>query len=127
MWIVKKNDDIEILANNPDQYILPALKEQKPGAAYFRSKKPCINDVNALIFAVTVQEGDLIEMEESMTDENGEPIMDDDGNPAINRFQVRGPGKVIPNENKALVGDGVLIVETKEGEELARFEVEEVQ
>lgn len=127
MWLVVKNSEIEILANNPDQYILPALKEQHPGAAYFRSKKPCINDVNALIFAVTVQDGDLIDMEEPATDENGEPIIGDDGNPVINRFQVGGPGKVIPNENKARLGDGVLIVETKEGEELARFDVEEVK
>lgn len=127
MWIVQKNGEIEILANNPEQYILPALKEQHPGGAYFRSKKPCINAVNALIFAVTMQDGDLIDMEETATDENGEPIMDDEGNPVINRYQVRGPGKMIPNENKARLGDGVLIVETKEDEELARFEVEEVQ
>jgi hypothetical protein len=127
MWIVKNNDDLQIFANSPGDDIFLTLKKNHPGAAYFRSKKPCINDVNALIFAATVQEGDLIDVEEPATNENGEPIMDEEGNPVINRFQVRGPGKVIPNENKARLGEGVLIVETKEGTELARFEAEEVK
>lgn len=126
MWIVQKNGDIEILANNPEQYILPALKEQHPGAAYFRSKKPCINEVNALIFAVTVEDGELMEIEEPATDKNGNPILDDDGNPVVNRYEVRGPGKVISSGNKARLGDNVLVVETKEGEEIARFDLEVV-
>jgi hypothetical protein len=127
MWIAAKNGNIQIFANNPDQYILSSLKKHHPDGFFFRSKEPCINEVNALLFAAAVTEGDLIDQEEPATSETGEPIMDDEGSPVINRYQVRGPGKVIPCENKARLADGVLIVETKNGDEIARFEVEEVK
>jgi len=127
MWIVSKNDEIEILANNPDQNIFDVLREKNPGAEIYRSKKPCINEVNALIFAATMQEGDLIEVEEPAADENGEPIMGEDGSPIINRYETRGPGKAVSSQNKARMGDDALIVETKEGAEIARFELEQIQ
>lgn len=126
MWIVEKNGKIEILANNPDQYILPLLKKQHPGSKFYRSTEPCINAVNALIFAVTIGPDEIIEIEEAAKDENGNPILDENGNKIIYRNETRKAGKVISDENKARLTDGVLIVETKEGVEIARFDLEVV-
>lgn len=127
MWIAEKDGEIKIYSNNPEQYILSTLKENHPGWAFYRSIKPCINEVNGLLFAVMVEPGDLIEVNEAVNDENGDPILDEHGDPIIDRRLIYGPSKVIPNENKPRLGEGVLIVEAKDGVEIARFDIEAVQ
>lgn len=126
MWIIENNSVLSLRSNSPFHNIIESLRSEFPLARILRSRLECINDVNALIFAETHVEGELLDVEETVLDEHGEPMLNDDGSQMVHTAQVRGPSTVTSAGNTYDLLDDTLVIRDKAGAELARFELEVV-
>lgn len=124
MWAIAAPGGTVIKANNPDDKIVKTLKSEYPGSQIFKSLKPCVNEVNKLLFAATVIPGDLIDVEQPVLDDQGVQLMDEDGNLVFAKVQTQGPSKTIPCQNTAAIENNALIVKNESGETIATFQLE---
>lgn len=127
MWVVVKNENVQIFANDPDQNIFSALKEQFLDAQIFKSKKHCINEVNALIFQVKAIEGDDQEVKTAVVDDTGNQLIDENGEPVFIVQTVKGPSKTIELNNQPIVAEDNLIVLNEQQEQIGKFELIRVE
>jgi hypothetical protein len=124
MWIILDDAGVRIRSNQPEHDILDILREENPAARILRSKKPVINEVNALLFAVRHVPGEPIEVPVPVLDEQGEPVLDDAGNPQVEVQHIPGPPVSEPVGNTPHVDGDTLVVRNPDGLEVARFELE---
>ncbi len=124
MWIIQDDAGVRVRSNHPEHDILGILRKENPAARILRSRKPIINEVNALLFALRHVPGEPIEMPVPVLDEQGEPVLDDDGNPKMDVAHVPGPPVSQLAGNTPHVEGDVLIIRDPDGQELARHDLE---
>lgn len=126
MWVIETAGAALLRANHPGHNILDVLRQEHPEARILRAPKPCINEVNELLFAVVHEPGEQQEVQVPVLNENGEPALDDEGNPKLETQQVPGPSVARSAGNAFRLEGKTLLIHDPQGQEIARFPLEVV-